>query len=289
MALGEGRWAVSGPCANNTGGAVWVMDGVPASSDLEAAATSRLFANGNQHHAIGWTLAAGDVIDQDGVQDLVVGNYGAVVEYTGGAAFVVGADALSSGGNIVNAAERAWTTDRGPWNLHTGTQVETIGDIDGDGADDVLVAFGGDVHLAGKENGAVFVMTDASTDGDMDAQAYAELTLGQSHRFGGALTVIDVDRDGIDDVVASAPDLGEGKTGATFVVSGQDLRGGGLIDVAPLVLATIDKTYDDKFSVSVGIGLQGGDVDGDGWDDLLVGLERSETAAAVLLLGGPTL
>ena len=282
--LGAGRWALGGPCHADEAGIVWVLDGMPKDPDLSKAATATIVGQGGQYHAMGWTLAAGDVVDDDGRNDLLIGNFGDErAESVGQAAFVVDADSVGVGGTINTAAKRVWTTPRWPYSTNTGSQVEAIGDLDGDGSDDVVVAVGGDHHRS--LGGAVFVLTDTSAgNADLDADAYAELHLDDDSRWGTALAVMDVDRDGVNDIVSTAMDYGVEQNGVVHIVSGNDLSTGGNVNAAEVSFARINRAGSDF--ERVGMSVEAGDVNGDGWDDVVVGIETAYTMAGVLL-GGP--
>jgi hypothetical protein len=124
-----------------------------------------------------------------------------------------------------------------------------IGDVDGDGVED-FVTSAPDHSATAKNAGRVYVYSTKTgkllwkADG-----AAAEDELGTGVELAG-----DTNKDGVPDVVASAP--GGGKA---YVYSGRDGR----------VLLTLSaESKDDMFGRHVSYA---GDVDGDGYDDVIVG------------------
>jgi hypothetical protein len=80
----------------------------------------------------------------------------------------------------------------------------------------------------------------------------------------------DVDGDGLDDILVGAEynDDGGSNAGKTYLFFGSTLAGGGDLDIATADVTIIGETADDR----AGYDLAGvGDVDGDGYDDILLG------------------
>lgn len=100
-------------------------------------------------------IAFGDV-DADGARDLLLGATALGPDEGGAAALFLGA---LSGSVDLDTADFTWLSD-GDWRTETGDAV-ALGDVDGDGADDVLVgAYGASVGKV-SISGAVYVLTAA--------------------------------------------------------------------------------------------------------------------------------
>ena len=149
-----------------------------------------------------------------------------------------------------------------------GSSVSSAGDVDGDGSSDVIVG-APDADPNGLANaGSAYVYSGAT--GAMIWQfdgAAAEDGLGSSVSGAG-----DVDGDGFDDVIVGAPEADPGglsAAGSAFVYSG----------ATGSLLRQIDGAVAFDF---LGGSVSGaGDVDGDGFDDVILGAIQAESSAIV--------
>ena len=143
-------------------------------------------------------------------------------------------------------------------NAHFGSSV-AAGDVNGDGKADLLVgapdALVGGMERAGK--GFVFVAPSFSTSYALQApQPEANSS------FGRALAAADVNNDGYDDVVIGAPDAG----------ADGEAAGLAFVFLSPS-FGTVTTLHDPapQPGAYFGQAVAGGDFNGDGYDDLLVG------------------
>ncbi len=176
-----------------------------------------------------------------------------------------------------------WITDGQDDGVDYGVSVAGAGDIDGDGFDDLIV--GAQKYLVGGERcGAAFIFT-GSRNG-LSTTPHAQLSPAiKSSYFGGAVsTAGDVNNDGYADVLVGAPHyhLSSGYEGAAFVYHGSAAG----ITLTP-AWTRIGLVGDGEFGAAVSAA---GDVNGDGYDDVLVGAPRytqdqSNEGAAFLFLG----
>ncbi|MCF2873046.1 FG-GAP-like repeat-containing protein, partial [Octadecabacter sp. G9-8] len=245
---------------------------------------------------------AGDV-NGDGLDDLIVGAWGDDPNgQSSGASFVVfgksdgTAVELSDienglGGFVINGVAEG---------DQSGVSVSGAGDVNGDGLDDLIVgAFRDDPN--GQSSGASFVVfgkSDGTTVALSDIEdgiggfvinGVAELDhLGRSVSGAG-----DVNGDGLDDLIVGAyrDDPNGDASGASFVVFGKsdgtavelsDIESG----LGGFVINGVAENDRNGNSVS-----GAGDVNGDGFDDLIVGApgddtNGSDSGASFVIFGG---
>jgi hypothetical protein len=196
--------------------------------------------------------SAGDV-NGDGYADLIVGGTTAGYLFLGGPA---GLTTLPA----------ATLTSRG---AQSGLRVASAGDVNGDGYADVVMAnFDQAISY-------VYLGGPSGLSGAPDATLPSPVTgLGLfGHSVAGAC---DVDGDGYGDIVIGAP--GAAPNGQAFVYLGGE---GGIATAPSFTLAGPDGTA-ASFGNSVSCA---GDVDGDGYADLLIGADAADGAATGTFTG----
>jgi hypothetical protein len=205
---------------------------------------------------------AGDV-NQDGYDDVIVGHSG--YQSNSGRAYVYfGGSSMDAVADVVMDAEAAGDA--------FGISVSTAGDVNNDGYGDVVVG----ANQNGDAVGRAYVYFGGSS---MDAAADVTMT-GETPNGRHARVVAcagDVNNDGYDDVVMWA--LGLGRVYAYF--------GGISMDGVADVVLTGEMT-----SNSLGVSVSAaGDVNGDGYGDVVVGAEgyNCSTGGVYLYLGGPAM
>ncbi len=226
---------------------------------------------------------AGD-IDADGFADVLVGAWASWVDNRdGGRAYLLrgpleGTVDLADADTVFQADEEY---------LRAGECVASAGDVDADGRADVLIG-APVVHNGGTEFGRVYLFRGPVLGAVPLSTADAVLTGEQvgdragSHTAGAG----DVNGDGFDDVLVGAllhQALGYG-TGRSYLVHGP-VEG-------DRSLANADATFlgeaeDDRAGIVAGAG----DVNGDGFDDVLIGAymneEAGDSAGKAYLVRGP--
>ncbi len=222
--------------------------------------------------------AAGDT-NADGYDDLIIGTSDSAG--TGVALVYLGS---SSGLSDTPAWMAVGPTDAGP-NEGFGKTVSSAGDVNGDGFDDVLVgdpdANNGDVVGGGR----VYLFLGSLT-GPSNQPHQILRGLFPSGYFGwGANTAGDTNADGFDDVIISQPGFvgAEGFIGRALVLLGSATG----LGEEPVWVTDLDEGY--------GVSAVGtaGDVNGDGYADIIVGqrtyppqgLGRQDSGRAVVYLG----
>jgi Ca2+-binding RTX toxin-like protein len=231
---------------------------------------------------------AGDV-NGDGFDDLLIGAPDATTNGTyAGASYVVFGKADWSGSASVNLSSldgtNGFTLNGAAAYDYSGRAVSGAGDVNGDGFDDLLIgAFATDTN--GSNSGAAYVVFGKAdwsgsasvnlssldgTDGFVLNGVAANDSAGRAVSGAG-----DVNGDGFDDLLIGAPsvDTNGGNSGASYVVFGQADWSGS----ASMNLSSLDGTNGFTFDGAAAYDGSGrdvsgaGDVNGDGFDDILVG------------------
>ncbi len=179
----------------------------------------------------------------------------------------------------------AWTAESNQVSAYFGTSVSTAGDVNGDGYSDVLV--GADFFDNGEfDEGRAFLYL-GSASGVAATPAWTAEPNQAGANFGGPLAYAgDVNGDGFGDVIvgAHAYSNGESGEGAAFVYLGSPTG----LGAAPAWSAE-----GNQAGASFGYGVSAaGDVNGDGYDDVLVGAPnydagQADEGRAFLYLGSP--
>ena len=256
----------------------------PVYGDLSlAAADARLLGLAEDDRAGAALAGVGDV-DGDGRDDLLVGAYGdSTVGDSAGVAYlfyggVSGTMAVSAAdARLLGAANKDYA----------GAAVAGVGDSDGDGYADLAVGAWG-VDTNGSASGAVHIVTGPAY-GDVDLAAADATLIGaaKGDKFGSTVTAAgDIDGDGYGDLLVGAygEDSGGDQAGAAYLFYGPFVDGS---EAADAELIMIGASKDEKAGSSVAAA---GDIDGDGWIDLVVGAPGSNVAgsasgAAYLVFG----
>lgn len=228
----------------------------------------------------GFAVAAAGRVNGDDCDDLLVG----ARRYTNGQTNE-GAIYLFYGANPIPNTTPGWQAEANQYAAGLGFAVAGIGDVNGDGYDDI--AAGAPFwDSTAYDTGAVFVFYggedgpgagyDLRLEGDN-----ANARLGYSVAQGG-----DLNGDGLADLVAGMPgyvDDVTGQAGAVLIFHGR--REG------PAAMPS-RRIAGSQSGSSFGIAVAFSDVNGDGFDDLLAGAstytgDQSREGAVFLYLGGP--
>ena len=219
----------------------------------------------------GRSLAAGGDIDGDGQQDLLVG---ALFAHQAGTVYVVTDQDLDT--ELVGVEP-----DDG-----AGRSLAGVGDIDGDGLDDLIVG-APDASPNGASSGIAYLVLGPATVGTLALADASLLGENTGDNAGQSVTGADVNGDGVPDLVVGAykNEPAGSDRGAVYVVFGPT---SGTVELSGAIkLMGLDDNDQAGGAVS-----RVGDVDGDGREDLLVGAHQADwggdnSGAAYLVLDTP--
>ncbi len=254
--------------------------------------TAQALLESNQVNAsLGYSVASAGDVNGDGYGDVIVGSPGySAGESREGAAFVFLGSAI--GIDQVNPGEASAQLESNQVDAEMGTSVASAGDVDGDGFADVIVGAPFYENGAGQDfEGAAFVYRGG---GQGFKKNLSRATLLESSQASAQLGVSvasagDVNGDGYGDVIVGAYgyDSGEADEGAAFIFLGS-ASGLGFVGGPATAHARLESNQSDA---QMGIAVaSAGDVNGDGYGDVIVGAHRydngdTDEGAAFIFLG----
>jgi len=220
------------------------------------------------------TTGAGD-FDGDGLADVILGepSNDEVGSGYGEATIYLGSSAVS-GDVALTDADVTFTPTDAPDAQYLGYCADGIGDHDGDGVEDLaLCARYADVDATSRAGAVYIYLGDtggwSSTLGVGDADA-SYLGTGASQYLGSAVAGAgDIDGDGTHDFLATASDYDgdSANTGGVFLFYGDSGVGGGVFTLDDAGVTITSPAYGARLGTS----LATGDINGDGYVDLLAG------------------
>ena len=234
----------------------------------------------------GFSVAGMGDLDNDGVEDIVVG---AVLDDTGGtdrgATYVL---FMNSNGTVKSNQKIADNTGGFNVTLTNGDQfgngVVGVGDLDNDGVEDLTVGARFD-DTGGADRGAVYVLlmnndgTVKSNQKIADNTGGFNVTLTNSDQFGTSVAEVgDLDNDGFEDLAVgtSFDDTGGSDRGAVYVLL---MNSNGTVKSIQKIADNtggfdVTLANSDQFGTSVA---NAGDLDNDGIAELVVGASPDDT------------
>ncbi|MEM6297186.1 MAG: integrin alpha, partial [Bacteroidota bacterium] len=214
---------------------------------------------------------AGD-INADGFDDLILGDSyagGSYPNIRAGVSYIVFGKSTSFSTPLSDTAASGTSgftiNGESAYNL-SGASVSGVGDVNGDGTDDILIG----APAVNSNRGAAYVVFGSSTTNfnALDLSALDGINgfridgIANNDRLGGvANTAGDMNNDGIDDFIL-------GTAGETYVIFGSST-----VNTGSFALSSLDGT--NGFTVNTGSSLpvmsNAGDINGDHFDDIIFG------------------
>jgi hypothetical protein len=261
-------------------GAVYLVSG-PPSGDFTLGVDGLTIRATDAGDELGQAVAAGGDLNGDGIGDLLVGAPRADDGASGAGAAYLWYGPITGSFDATSADVRIYGDDT---NDYAGCAVDFAGDVNGDGAEDLILGAYSE-NATASNAGMAFLFYSLATSATYASTADARLS-GESaeDRAGYVVTGLgDLEEDGFADVAVSSH-YRNGFSGAAYVVMGPVY---GLLSLGSADAILEGEAAGD----AAGIDLSGaGDVSGDGFVDLVVGATYSdrvvEDAGAVYLFQG---
>ncbi len=283
---GYDDFGVGAPAYSGSKGVIYVVYGRSKKFNaLELANRTRLRGE-SDNDQVGYYMAAAGDINNDGYDDFLVGApFTDDGENKTGTVYIVygQADELENQ-SLENFVQYTGNGERN----EIGSALAGIGDINADGYDDIAI---GAQRLGDNRSGKTFIIygqAEALAGGDIESIENYFLGEADYDRSGAAVaTAGDMTGDGIDDFVIGAPgsDDVDSNAGKVYLIPGR----------ASLYvqenLADVDVTFTGyEEDGKAGSQLAGGDINGDGNGDIIVGSYQSsiqeDDAGSIFLIYG---
>ena len=244
----------------------WTMD-----TDLSNADAS--FIGEDAQDSAGWSVSGVGDVNGDGYDDFLID-----APYNNGGGSSAGQTYLilgktsgwSMNTDLSNADASFIGEDAGD---NAGSYVSGAGDVNGDGYDDFLIGANEDEE-GGKQAGQVYLILGKTSGWTMDtdlSQADASFIGEDAQDFAGAVSGVgDVNGDDYDDFLIGANEDEEGGTraGQAYLILGKVSGWSMDTDLSNADASFIGEDTSDWAGISVS---RAGDVNGDGYDDFLIG------------------
>ncbi|HLK27774.1 MAG TPA: FG-GAP-like repeat-containing protein [Puia sp.] len=258
---------IGAPGVSSFQGAAYIFLGTNsgiANANASSAATTFSGTASNQY--FGASVASAGDMNGDNYSDVIIGAFG--TSGNAGAAYIY--EGTSSG--ISNSATPALTLNGANPGDSYGFSVASAGDVNGDGISDVLVG----APNSSTATGIVYVY-NGNTDVSISTANVSIVGSNAGDRYGLSVSSAgDVNGDGYNDVVVGAIGV-NGITGAAYVYYGSST---GLSVGSPTIITIPFTGNSENFGWSV----TASDINGDGYDDIIVGAQAQNTSSGVVYI-----
>ncbi|MBY6142227.1 FG-GAP repeat protein [Leisingera daeponensis] len=290
---------------SNAGEAYVIYGGATATNlDLTALTAARGFViQGDEAgDRVGRAVSSAGDVNGDGYDDLIVGApYGDDRGVNAGEAYVIYGGAAGANVDLTTlAAAQGFVIQGDEAGDRAGYSVSSAGDVNGDGFDDLIVGAPSG-HDGGLLAGEAYVIFGGATGADVDlttlTAAQGFVIQGDAAYDEAGLSVSsagDMNGDGFDDLIIGAHygDDGGNNAGEAYVIYGG--AAGANVDLTTLAAAQGFVIQGDEAGDRAGYSVSSaGDVNGDGFDDLIVGAPYGDDGGpiageAYVIYGGTT-
>jgi hypothetical protein len=265
-------------------------EGWVAEASLSASNTT--FTGESEGYVAGYSVAAAGDVNGDGYDDILIGAWGMA---GGKTHLILGKETGWPVCTSLSNADASFIGENG--NDRSGYSVASAGDANGDGYDDILIGAPYNTHPGAVESGKTYLVLGRESGWQMDAELGGNATtasfLGEGGHDESGICVAsagDVNGDGYDDILIGAhmSDDGGYQSGQSYLILGRE--SGWAVNAS---LADADASFrgEKSYVNSGGSVAAAGDVNGDGFDDFLIGAHHEVddeyyAGQTYLILGG---
>ena len=256
---------------NSGAGYLILASSLGAESQIELSQADYKFIGEAPDSWAGYSISGAGDVDGDGLTDILLGADGDDGGTESHVSYLVLANSLGQNSTIyLSQADYKFI---GEESYDYASQVSSAGDVDGDGLDDIIIGAAGHDN-GGSGAGAAYIILASSLG------MYSEISLAQAdyrligenpYDYAGSTVANagDIDGDGLDDILVGALDYHAHfpYQGAAYVVLGNQLQ---MYRDLQLSQAKYRLRGNERDYAGVAVS-SAGDIDGDGFDDILIG------------------